>query len=459
MTSHREAPRISKDPAADNTDVYAFRSPDRPDTVTLIANYIPLEEPAGGPNFHSFDDEVLYQIKIDDNGNADGDTKYRFRFRTKIADRNTFLYNTGPISFNGEEYENLNVSQTYSVVRVRNRGGETEETVLAEGLRTPPVNIGPVSTPRYATDLVPPAIHEVDLPEGGEARVFAGQRKEGFAVDLGSVFDLLVLRPFAPAHFARLPAGAGVNATSGYNVHTIAVQVPITEVTRNSTMPSNVEDPNAIIGVWATASRRRAGVIEEDGKVTLAGAFRQISRLGNPLVNEVFIPLPRKDEWNATKPKADAKFAQYFLNAEPARRINQLYGVPVPPMPRTDLEAIFLTGFSLLPLELPFTNFTGNTRADMLRLNLAVPPSGSPNILGILGGDLAGFPNGRRVFDDVGDIELRAAAGATPFTPAFNVSPNKDLTDGVHEDPADFLAQFPYLATPHQGFSHEHDHS
>jgi len=455
MTSHREAPRISKDPAADNTDTYAFVSPDRPDHVTLIANYIPLEEPAGGPNFHNFDDDVRYRIIVDDNGNADGDVIYEFRFRTETVNKNSFLYNTGPITFNGSEYENLNVRQKYTVKRITQREGEEDEDVLAEGLRVAPANIGPRSTANYPS-LAAAAIH--DLPNGG--KVFAGPRAEGFVVDLGSVFDLLGLRPLNPAHLIPLPAAEGVNATSGYNVHTIAIQVPITELTRNGEKPSDVEDSHAILGVWATASRRRAAVIGEDGGVTLAGSFRQVSRLGNPLVNEVLIPLGRKDEWNATRPKDDSRFVQYFRDPEPARLIPVLYpGVSVPPAPRGDVEAILLTGFSLLPLGLPFTNFTGETRADMLRLNVAVAPSQSPNPLGILGGDLAGFPNGRRVFDHVTEVEVRALAGATPFTPAFNVFPNNALGDGADEKVVDFLPSFPYLAHPHQGYSHEHDHS
>jgi hypothetical protein len=455
MTSHREAPRISKDPAADNTDTYAFVSPDRPDYVTLIANYIPLEEPAGGPNFHNFDDDVRYRIIVDDNGNADGDVIYEFRFRTETVNKNSFLYNTGPITFNGSDYENLNVRQTYSVKRIVDRGDEEVEQVLASGLRVAPANIGPRSTPNYGS-LAAAAIH--DLPNGG--KVFAGPRAEGFAVDLGSAFDLLGLRPLNGAHLIPLDPAEGVNATSGFNVHTLAIQVPITELTRDGVAPGSVEDEHATVGVWANASRRRASVISEDGSVITAGGFRQVSRLGNPLVNEVLIPLGRKDEWNATKASHDSRFVQYFRDPEPARLIPILYpSLSVPPAPRTDIEAIFLTGFSLLPLGLPFTNFTGETRADMLRLNLAVPPSVSPNPLGILGGDLAGFPNGRRVFDRVVEVELRALAGATPFTPAFNIFPNNALGDGADEQVGDFLPSFPYLAHPHQGYSHEHDHS
>lgn len=478
MTSHREAPQISKDPVADNTDLYAFVSPDKPKTVTILANYIPLEEPAGGPNFNAFDDEVLYEINIDNDRDGEEDIVYQFRFKTEIVDPTTFLYNKLPISFNSlaQQYDNLNVRQSYSVTRLDGKNA----TLLSSGLITPPVNIGPESTPNYDL-LVDPAIH--DLPSG--ETVFAGQRAEGFYVDLGSIFDLLLLRPFAGAYVLPAPpptpnptASGGVNATSGYNVHTIGIQIPIDRLVR--TMPTGPTDPNAIIGIYASASRQKGTVLGGPGHGannprSLAGPFTQVSRLGMPLINEVLIPLGMKDFWNATDPKDDKQFVGFYSDPEPARLIPNLYPVVhVPSPPRADIVAALLTGFSLEGFDIPFTLATP-VMADLLRLNVAVPPTGTAsdphagNRLGILGRaadnttpapDLAGFPNGRRVFDDVVDIEIQALAGATPFTQDLNKPPNSLLGDGVDSTAPDapFLKQFPYLATPYQGYLHVHAH-
>jgi hypothetical protein len=275
MSSHREAPEISKDPVADSTDVYAFVSPDKPDTVTLIANYIPLESPAGGPNFYEFGDDVLYEIHIDNDGDGRADISYQFRFRTHVQDPGTFLYNTGPVESLGSP--NWNRRQSYDVAVVK--GGSS--TTLGSGLPCPPCNIGPLSTPDYAS-LAAAAVHSL----GGGITVFAGQRAEGFYVDLGAIFDLGNLRPFEQLHnaFGLNPGfpknGApGVNATNDLNVHSIALQVPISAVT-NSGHPT--------VGVWTTASRQRVRLWDADnGEDVNAGPFRQVSRLGNPLVNEV----------------------------------------------------------------------------------------------------------------------------------------------------------------------------
>src|ERR1700738_4459231 len=218
MSSHREAPEISKDPVADNTDVYAFVSPDQPDTVTLIMNYIPLEEPAGGPNFYEFGNDVLYEIHVDNDGDALADVTYQFKFTTQITNPNTFLYNTGPITSLTDK--NGNRRQFYSVTRIDHQRQESD--VLASGLSCPPCNIGPLSTPTY-NKLAAAAIHGLN----GGGKVFAGQRAEGFYVDLGAVFDLADLRPFEDLNaFGHLPKADGVNATKSVNVHSIAIQVP-----------------------------------------------------------------------------------------------------------------------------------------------------------------------------------------------------------------------------------------
>jgi Domain of unknown function (DUF4331) len=452
MSSHREAPEISKDPVADSTDVYAFVSPDKPGTVTLIANYVPLEGPAGGPNFFEFGDDVLYEIHIDTEGQAEADITYQFRFQTQLPDPDTFLYNTAPItSLTSPAW---NRRQTYSVTRVDRRGQHT----LGSGLICPPCNIGPLSTPNYAAALARPAVHT--LADG--SRVFAGQRAEGFYVDLGSIFDLLDLRPFQNlqvyAKALGFKAAPGVNTTKFLNVHSIALQVPISRVTASG---------RPVIGVWTTASRQRARVYDAEGNGQFcSGPFTQVSRLANPLINEVIIPLGKKDFWNTQKPAHDKQFAQYYAHPEVAALLPALYpgvfpqlaGLDAAKTPRADIEAILLTGIPK-GIIAGFTNYTGPVQADLLRLNTSIPPSSKPSIFGLLGGDAAGFPNGRRVFDDVVSIELRALAGLTyklidpSYTP--DAAAGK-LTDGL--TPADlgtpYLHRFPYLGVPYDGYHH-----
>ena len=428
-SSHREAPSITEDPVADNTDVYAFVSPDRPDTVTLIANYIPLEEPAGGPNFHKFGDDVSYQINVDSDGDARPDRNYEFRFKTQIRNPGSFLYNSGPIT--SLDDPDLNVRQTYTVTE--SHGGR--RTVLGQNQPTAPANIGPRSTPNYSA-LAGSAVRDL----GGGVRAFAGPRDEGFYVDLGSVFDLAGLRPLNQAHTIPLPPAPGKDGTSGYNVHTLALQIPIKRLT----------DGDPVIGVWATAQRRAITVRTPSGFQFGAG-WTQVSRLGSPLVNEVVIPLGQKDRFNASEPKDDGQFAPFVSDPELGRLIPVLYpGVKVPAAPRKDLAAVFLTG-------VPGLNQPKNVKpAEMLRLNTSIPPAATPNRMGVLAGDTAGFPNGRRVGDDVVDIELQAVAGV--LDPAFNVKPNNLLGDGVDANDVPYLKQFPYLGTPQQGYDHDHDH-
>jgi hypothetical protein len=460
MSSHREAPGISKDPVADSSDVYAFVSPDKPDTVTLIANYVPLQGPAGGPNFYEFGDDVLYQIHVDNNGDGQSDVTYLFRFSTTVVDPDTFLYNTGPIESLGSPSWNRRQSYTVS----REAHGRTQQ--LGTHLACPPCNIGPLSTPNYPA-LANAAVHSL----AGGRKVFAGQRAEGFYVDLGSIFDLGDLRPFASAHnhfgLASFPTtGPGVNATKNLNVHSIAIQVPITDLTSGGHKPTSVTDKKASIGVWTTASRQRARVWDADrSSYVNSGPYTQVSRLGNPLVNEVLIPMGKKDYWNTQSPAHDKQFASYVAHPGLSELLPTLYPGVFPNLAalnkagtaRADLEAILLTGIpaGIVP---GFQNYTGATEADLLRLNVAVKPASKPSIYGILGGDLAGFPNGRRVSDDVTAIELRALAGATyalvdkKYTPDAAASA---VTDGL--TPADldipYLDTFPYLGVPHSGYT------
>ncbi|MGO9342052.1 MAG: DUF4331 domain-containing protein [Acidimicrobiales bacterium] len=467
MSSHREAPEISKDPVADSTDLYAFVSTDQPDTVTLIANYIPLQAPDGGPNFYEFGDDVLYEIHIDNDGDAHADITYQFQFDSVLNNPNTFLYNTGPIE--SLDSPNWNKRQFFSVTVVE----QGTPRQLASGLPCPPCRIGPLSTHNYV-DLADAAVNA--LPGG--IKVFAGQRAEGFYVDLGAIFDLGDLRPFEQLHNTfglNLPGlskpAPGVNATKSVNVHSIAIQVPSSALTANGKNPTDPTNPFSTIGVWTTASRQQARVRDAgDSRQVWAGPFVQVSRLGNPLVNEVVIPLGQKDYWNMQRPDGDSQFATYIENPELAGLLNLLYpgvfpnlaGYVMSGQPRADLAAILLTGIP--PGIVPgFQNYTGPTQADMLRLNMAIPATSNPSNLGLIGGDPAGYPNGRRVFDDVVTIEVRAIAGVT--LPLVDTSYTPDaaagiVTDGLTSSATDttaegtehYLSSFPFLGVPHSGF-------
>ncbi|MFG1817702.1 DUF4331 domain-containing protein [Kribbella sp. NPDC049174] len=448
MSSHREAPEISKDPVADNTDVYAFVSPDKPDTVTIVANFIPFQNPYGGPNFYEFGDDVLYQIHISNSGTGKADISYQFRFRAEIRNKKSFLYNTGPIT--SLKDSNWNRPQFYSVTRVE-RG---RSRILARNLAAPPVNVGVRSTPNYAR-LAAKAVHTI----GRNRKVFAGQRADAFFADLGSIFDLATLRPFQMAHLIPSAAAAGVNGLQGSNVHTIALQVPITDLTRDGRRPTNVLDAKSVIGVYATASRRQSRMLDDQLGVSVGhGPYKQVSRLGNPLFNEVIVPMAEKDRWNSRPPFEDKRFAKYVARPELAALLPVLYPGVFPKLAaykkdRADLAAILLTGIpkGVVP---GFQNFTGPVQADMLRLNVAVPPTDSPNPLGLVAGDAAGFPNGRRLIDNVVTVELRAVAGLT--IPLVDPSYKPDaaaaaIEDGTSNTNPPLLDRFPYLGTPAGG--------
>ena len=438
-SSHREAPLIADDPAADNTDLYAFVSPDRPDTVTIIANYIPFEDPAGGPNYYRFDPTVRYELHVDNNGDARDDVTYQFRFKTSVGNPSTFLYNTGPVSSPGDP--DLNVKQTYSVTRTTSAGS----SVLVSAAPVLPANIGPRSNPSYDT-----AQGVVDV--GGGRKVFAGPRDDPFFVDLGSIFDLGGLRPFNTAHLLPLATAAGQDGVRDYNTHTIAIQVPKTDL-----LAAPAAD--GIVGIYASAGRQKIRILRGDGGFDAEGPWVQVSRLGNPLVNEVVIPVGKKDYWNASSPRNDSQFLDSYRSPELASLVNLLY--PVLPDTQTanrdDLVAVLLTGVKL-PNGTPFT-FTGDRKADLLRLNTAVPPTSSPSSLGVLAGDLQGFPNGRRLADDVTDIELRAiACGYGSVLQGLlglcNLTPNNLVGDGVDANERTFSSSFPYVAAPNSGYDH-----
>ncbi len=449
-SSHREAPLITEDPTKDNTDVYVFRSPDAPNTVTIVANYIPLQEPANGPNFYNFSPVGVYELHIDNNGDGKEDITYQFQFRNDIRSTSTFLYNTGPVLT--LDSANLNFRQFYAVNRIEGlrRGGST--TSLGSNFQVAPANIGPKSTPSYAS-LANAAVFNL-ADDGG--KVFAGPRDDSFFVDIGAIVDLLTLRPIQQLHLVPPQASSapGVDGLKGYNVHTIAVQVPISELVGPGGVPASPAAANAVIGVWATSSRPRLTILSSGAlnRQTVSGNV-QVSRLGMPLVNEVVLSLAFKDIFNSSEPGGDkalfdanADFRNRILDPEVPKLLKLLYNLDSPPAPRNDLVQVFLTG-------IPGANQPPNVvPAEMIRLNVAIPVTATANVnrLGVIAGDNGGFPNGRRLGDDVVDISLRVVAGV--LVPGFNREPNNALTDGVDSNDRPFLSTFPYAPLPHQGF-------
>ena len=400
-SSHREAPAIANDPAADNTDLYAFRSVDSPGRLTIVSNWLPGEDPAAGPNWYRLSSSARYSIKIDRNGDARPDVVYRVRFR-----------NTPGALFLGSTV------QPYTVWRIRHG-----HSVVVARAETPPDNVGPRYLQHFfgTADYRSLSASRVHRLRGG-GKVFAGQRDDAFFGDIGAIFDLLAFRR------GTGNAGGGKDFFAGYGVHTIALQIPI----------SQLDDSDHAVGIWATTERKRVTVRNGVAR----SRWVQVSRIGNPLVNEVIIPTSLKNEWNRRSPRADAKYVTYFRNPMLAALINQLYPgvVNAPEHNRDDLVQVFLTG-------VPGLNKTGSLLADMLRINLSTAPTASPNRLGVIGGDTAGYPNGRRLEDDVIDIAERAVAGK------LKGNPNSDLLgDGVDANDVPNLSVFPYEADPFSGF-------
>jgi Domain of unknown function (DUF4331) len=394
-SSHREAPLISEDPTADNTDLYAFRSPDKPNTLTIVSNWIPGEDPAAGPNYYTFSQSARYNIHIDRNGDGKPDTTYTFRFKTP----------TGP-------YFLGNTQQTWFAWR--NGKG------FAQG-KTPINNVGPRFNKFVGVKDYEAAAKKAIVSKRG-VTIFAGQRDDPFFADVGAIFDLVAIRKAGTTG----DKGGGKDFLSGYNVHTIALQIPI----------GLVDSPSHTIGVWSTTERQNVTV---NGKVRRG--WTQVSRLGEPLINEVVVPTGLKDLWNRTTPANDAQFKKYYEAPILAAVLNKLYKLGVPETGRDDLVAVLGTG-------IPKVTFTGNTFADELRINLAIPvtPAGKVSRMGVLGGDNAGFPNGRRLADDIVDIEEQAVAG-------FLMGKKIPFGDGVNQNDKANLGHFPYVAAPYEGYA------
>ncbi|WP_320782896.1 DUF4331 domain-containing protein [Streptomyces sp. CRN 30] len=402
-SSHREAPLISGTPQYDNTDVYAFVSPDRPDTTTIVANWIPFEEPAGGPNFYTFADDAQYDLHIDNNGDAQGELLFRYTFQTHTKNGKTFLYNTGPVT--SLDDPDLNVTQTYDVELIKLRDQKVvSKHKVAEDVPVAPSHVGEASMPDYG-NLRDQAVK----PLQGGGQTFAGQADDPFFLDL-RVFDLL---------YGGDLSEVGRDTLKGYNVNSLALQVPTEMITESSGQP--------VVGIWSTTQRKNA-----------QGVYKQVSRLGNPLVNEVVNPMEDKDTFNADSPWNDAQFLDNVTKPELPKLLESIYKIKAPKEPRNDLVDVFLKGVEGL-------NQPPNVRpAEELRLNTSVKPAADPKRLGVLDGDNAGFPNGRRLTDDVLDASLQVVEGEL-------VGSKNDLGDAVDANDKEFGTSFPYVAEPTAG--------
>jgi len=440
-SSHREAPFIAGDPQVDNTDVYAFVSPDDASSVTLIANWIPNEEPNGGPTFYPFANGAHHDIEIDNDGDAVADVIYRWTFRSTYQSQDTFLYNTGVVTTIDDP--DLNFRQFYDLTVSRDGGAFTS---VATDKPVAPSHVGPKSMPDYNA-LRAAAIVDV----GSSRKSFAGQADDPFFLDI-RVFDLL---------YGGDLSLVGENSLHGYNVNTIALKVPKADLALNG---DAVKNP--VIGVISTTSRpgvRTNGATGSRLAPVDSGAYVQLSRLGHPLVNEVLVPVSSKDLFNASRPTGDAAFLPLVQDPEVPKLIELIYKVPNPnkrpdAVNRPDLVEVFLKGVSIdgsgpSSIEADLNAHTLNDDAvvaaikpsEQLRLNMSVPPTAAPKRLGVLDGDLAGFPNGRRLTDDVVDIELKVLQGALygVDTTVFN--------DKVDNNDLPFTNGFPYVANPYSG--------
>jgi uncharacterized protein DUF4331 len=471
--SHREAPLIALDPAADNTDTYAFRSWEDPDKVVFILNTIPGQDPGDGPNYFAFDDKVLYRIHLDNNkdGKAE-DIVYEVKFSTEtrpaLGSLNFPLPFVGhpniPVSglqgitaLDGSGSEGLTRRQTYTVTEVRGKNGKKRKRLfLGQTLVAVPSNVGPATMPDYES-LAAQGIY-TDAATG--IRAFAGQRAETFYIDLGAVFDTVNLRRPVPALTEEEDANDasnpfGTNRFSGFNINSIVLEIPISHVTVDGQASSSTTNP--LIGMYASTSKQKVTVLRKNGQTKTAGKFVQVSRLANPLVNELIIDTPTKDRWNASEPEDEAQFQEFFKAPSLATALNLIFNLDVPATPRTDLMQTFLKypGQPLDGLD------CGSPCSELLRLDVSVPPTSAENQkrLGGLASppDPAGFPNGRRPNDDVTDIATRVVGGQV-----FIANRVGDGVNFLEDAPGSNLTangiatQFPFLPTPHDGRNRRH---
>ncbi|HZV00899.1 MAG TPA: DUF4331 domain-containing protein [Planctomycetota bacterium] len=437
-SSHAEAPAIAKDPTVDNTDVWAWK--DTPNTIVVLTGWNPLRVPHGGPVYSEWANDALYEIKIDTNNDGVEDLTYQFQFQDVFKKGGSFLRITsaagGYASPKSADDPVQNFRQTYSVTKVTGPARSGHETVVGTGFPVAPPNVGPKFTPNYE-DIAASSTSTTGAPRttSDGCKVFVGSRQESFFIDLGAAFDKLTVRDLDTRGNVG-NKGGGVNSLAGFNIDVIAIQIPIANLGL-----ANPGAANTSVGVWSCSSRRKVVVLKENGQGTVeSGKWVQVSRLGNPLMNELFIPLELKDQWNASPPTADldpnGPFQKYFLDPEPAKLLHALYNINVPPAPRKDLAI-------LLP--------------DTLKVRTDINPlkPSDPAFFGNAEGPLLG----RTIADDVVDIYLEAAAGI--LVSGYNVFPNNALGDGVDfassgirffTDPAQSnAAVFPYMGTPYAG--------
>ena len=450
--SHREAPITALDQKADITDWFAFVSPEHPDRVIFILNVDPFLEPSNGPNYFPFDPNVLYEMKIDNNHDGLEDITFQFQFTSQIQMPNVFtgfvggIFNIPPITaLSGPGSEGLNEVQTYTVTMIAN--GHDEQLNGGQTLYAVPTNVGPRTMPNYA------ALREQGIYTlSNGIRVFAGTIADPFFIDLGGFFDSLNF---------RMAAGSGVlpaniegddqhnyapNALAGFNVNSIAIEVPITMLTSDGQM-HGAGDAAAVIGTWGTTSRRRLSVL---GHASERGGWAQVQRLGNPLINEGVIGTGSKDRFSMDVPYNDAQFANFFLNPLVPQILASL-GLPVPPAPRTDLLPLVQYMAPICP---GCTSAQAGPIADLLRLNMGIPPTAAAKVkrLGFIAGDSAGFPNGRRLTDDVVDIALRALEGILVNSTKYGAP----LGDGVNVSSSTLEATFPFVGAAYSGRNSAH---
>jgi Domain of unknown function (DUF4331) len=479
-SSHREAPITALDHAADITDFYAFVSYDHPDRVTFIMNVDPFLEPSNGPNYFPFDPNVLYQIKIDNDHDAYADVTFNIQFQTQIRAPQLFVGFAGagngiaapknspaPVapgtaivppaitSLDGPGAAGLSLRQTYTVTMYRGSKQIPLNPVSGSTLYAVPTNIGPRTMPNYEA-LAMQGIYTV-AGDRGDIRVFAGTVADPFFIDLGAAFDSFNF---------RTAAGGGVltaaqdkdnhlnlapNAVSGFNVNTIAIEVPICYLTEDGNQ-HKASDKEATIGTWATTSRPHFTIRRSPNPAENGGNYSQVQRLGNPLINELIIGTGFKDTWSMSQPVKDSNFASFDLDPTLARIFNAIYGINIPPPPRTDLLPLVTYAPPIAAAGTP-----AGPIADLLRLNTGVAPTPEANRsrLGLLAGDGAGFPNGRRLTDDVVDIAARVVAGGV-LNPKFNVAPNNLIGDGVAAPDVPTQETFPYVHFAYSGRDSRH---
>ena len=424
-SSHREAPLVSAEPPIDATDLYAFVPQDSPGTVALIGSWIPFEEPAGGPNFYLWAEHTNYDINVDNDGDARPDVIYRWQFTTHRRNPDSFITNNGPVTSLNDR--NLLIYQTYDLFRIKG----DNRTRLLNDAKVVPSHVGDASMPGYNGNLFDAGVRST----GNGIRSWVGQSDDPFFLDL-RVFDLLYGGDFSEA---------GDDTLVGFNVNTMALRVP----------KAQLRGPDdGVIGVWTTASRRSIRIQKSDGSLRWRGPLVQVSRLGMPLVNEVVVPIGFKDYFNGSNPRGDAAFLPKVNDPELPHLVSAVYGMLFPQVPdsnpgkagvqRSDLVQVFLTG-------LPGLNKPDDVRpAEMLRLNMDIAPcsGGSCSRLGAIAGDAAGFPNGRRLSDDIIDVALRVVMGV--LLPGHDTDAD-GLADGVNANDVPFLSRFPYVAYPHSG--------